>query len=124
MAAPVIVIPLSYERPPITTNRPIRNVHARQRVIKAIQDEIGWRINAHPMTDRLIDYPVHIRLVWTVPDNRVRDSSGPDPVLKAAQDGLVKFGLLKDDRHEMVTHSYCVIEKGDKYAMRLEIEAA
>jgi Holliday junction resolvase RusA-like endonuclease len=71
-----------------------------------------------------IDYPVHVRLVWTVPDNRVRDSSGPDPTLKAAQDGLVKCGLIADDRHEFVSRSYCVIEKGDKYAMRLEIEAA
>ncbi len=113
----MITIPLSYRRPPLTHNRMPRNHAHKAKIVREIQDEIGWRVK--PLTP--ITGPVEIRLVWTVPDNRVRDASGPDPTLKAAQDGLVRAGIIPDDRHEIVRRSYCVIEPSDRYAMRLEI---
>lgn len=123
----MITIPLSYDRPPLTTNRMPRNRAHKARIVREIQDEVGWRArnvwrknaSAFPITT-----PVTVCLVWTVPDHRVRDASGPDPTLKAAQDGLVKAGVLADDRHEIVTRSYCRIEICGRYGMRLEIEAA
>lgn len=115
----MIVIPLSYRRPPLTTNRMPRNHAHRARVVREIQDEVGWRVKGFEP----VAAPVVVRLIWTVPDHRVRDASGPDPTLKAAQDGLVKAGVLPDDRHEIVRRSYCEIEHkpGEPMSMRIEI---
>lgn len=124
MRSAVLTIPMQGERPPLTTNRMPRNHGYRARLVREIQEYVGWRGKSAAQAfgwDLPISRPIVVRLIWTVPDNRVRDSSGPDPTLKAAQDGLVKAGILLDDRHEIVWRSYCVIEKGDKYAMRLEI---
>ena len=123
----MIVIPLPWERPPLTTNRMPRNHGHRARIVRDIQEYVIWRSQNAAKAFKVatpINTPVHVCLIWTVPDNRVRDSSGPDPTLKAAQDGLVKAGVLSDDRHEIVWRSYCRIEKGDKFAMRLEISDA
>lgn len=123
----MITIPLALQRPPLTTNRMPRNHAHRARIVREIQNDAGLQAIYYMKHFRMdlfpIDRPVTVCLVWTVPDNRVRDSSGPDPTLKAAQDALVNVGFLKDDRHEVVTRSYCRIEKGEKYGMRLEIES-
>jgi len=120
----MLVIPLSYDRPPLTMNRPIANRYARQRVIGEVQIEVGHRIRALPRRQRdafPIRVPVSIVLVWSVPDNRVRDTTGPTPTLKAVEDGLVRAGVLVDDRHEMVPRSGCRIDVTGRYGMHVEI---
>ncbi len=120
----MIIIPLSFRRPPLTHNRMPRSPQHKARIVRDIQDEIGWRCRSLPVDAVMPTGPVEVRLVWTVPDNRVRDAEGPEPTKKACTDGLVKAGLLPDDRHEIVRRSYCLIEKGDRFAMRLEIDDA
>ena len=116
--AVIAVIPLSFPKPPLTHNRMPRNYAYKGRLVRGIQDEV--RVRARCLTP--IEVPVEIRLVWTVPDRRTRDQDGPEPTKKACIDALVKAGILaKGDSHEWVK-SYCVIELGDKFAMRLEIE--
>lgn len=120
----MLTIPLSYERPPLTMNRPIRNHRHRQRVINEVHDEVALRVRALPRETRAalpLTVPVEIELVWSVPDNRVRDATGPSPTLKAVEDGLVRAGVLVDDRHQMVPRSACRIEVTGAYGMRVEI---
>ena len=114
----ITTMPLSFPKPPMTHNRMPRNRGHKSRLVREIQDEVRLRARGWPP----IEVPVEIRLVWTVPDRRVRDQDGPEPTKKACVDALVKAGVLAHgDSYEWVK-SYCVIEPGDKFAMRLEVE--
>lgn len=120
----MLTLPLSYDRPPLTMNRPVRNHRARSRINHEIHEEIRQRVRALSARQRAalpITVPVQIELVWSVPNQRVRDATGPTPTLKACEDGLVRAGVLVDDRHQMVPRSSCRIEVTGSYGMRLEI---
>ena len=45
----------------------------------------------------------HIEATLRFPDRRRRDAGNYAPTLKAVVDGLVDYGLLPDDRHELLT---------------------
>ncbi|MEU7631838.1 NERD domain-containing protein [Nocardia sp. NPDC049220] len=57
-----------------------------------------------PLKDRLppITGPVSAYIIWRAPDNVVRDSDSLSTWGKAAQDALVKAGILSDDNHKIV----------------------
>jgi len=119
---------LPYERPPLTKNNQSTVRIANYRRAKPITDvcitlaravqlsamRAGWVL---PITR-----PVSVALVWVVPDHRRRDADGITPTLSACLDGLVRGGLLHDDKSEIVTHPHPLIIIEPKHRMELYIE--
>jgi Holliday junction resolvase RusA-like endonuclease len=73
-----------------------------------------------------IDYPVQIRMVWSVPTKHRRDADSGQPTLKSWIDGIVSAGLISDDNWQCVPRAWCEIEHapGQPMSVRVEIEPA
>lgn len=65
--------------------------------------------------------PCEILITWYAPDKRVRDNDSLSEFCKAALDGLVKAGVLKDDNSDHVTMTSLAVTKSDTRNPRIEI---
>lgn len=114
---------LPYTRPPLSLNQRIH--WTKQRItITQIKSDASWLAlqaklpKAVPFTD--------IELVYYPPDNRRRDDHNITPTLKAAVDGLVRYGLVADDDSQHV-RSWCTIgpkHPGGKVALNITVHPA
>lgn len=96
---------LPYDRPPLSLNK---NMHwAKQRELeRQIMDDVQWLARAAKLPKGL--RYVEITLLWAPSVKRTRDTDNPTPTLKKVIDGLVKYGLIPDDNHDVVRSS-CMI---------------
>jgi len=125
------VIPLPYDRPPLTLNgRGHWRVRSRESGrIRATVYAALYTLNAPKGVAHAT-----VRLFHVPPDNRVRDADNMVPTLKACIDGLtrprkggkpdVAYGLVHDDNPTYVTWHPPVILPGesDPRALRLYLE--
>lgn len=99
---------LPYDRPPLSLNREMHWAKRRQ-AERQIMDDVQWLARQQKLPrgkDAL--RRIHVRLVWTPSVKRTRDTDNPTPTLKKVIDGLVRYGLVMDDHHDIVS-SECVI---------------
>lgn len=88
-----IIIPLTWDRPPLRANDR-RSWQAQHRTKSKALDEARWAIRAANVTPIV---GAEVVLHYRVPDRRRRDSDGPEPTKKVAIDALVLEGVLPDD---------------------------
>ena len=106
--AALSTLTLPYDKPPLGLNDRMhwRPANRWRQQIKNDTITLAKQAKLPTGLDR-----IHVTLVWYPKDRRNRDSDNPTPTLKAAIDGLVKYGLIPDDNSEHVT-SECVIGYG------------
>lgn len=111
------VLDLGFESPPLRDNDRLHWAVKSKRT-KDIRSTTAWRAKAAgiPRLDLC-----EIVLVWSVTDNRRRDSSAPEPTKKAAIDGLVDAGVIADDHSKIVARSWCEIELAAEKGVALMI---
>lgn len=101
------IIPLSYDRPPLTLNQRL-HWRAAERVRKELQLEVALRITlADPAIPKLT-MPT-VTLHWHPKDKRRRDVDNLGPTVKACLDQIVRSGVIADDDTEHVRHGVPVI---------------
>lgn len=102
---------LPYSKPPLSMN---------QRLHWAKRNQLTQDIRqAAKLLARLARLPkglehVDVGLHYAPGDNRRRDSDNLTPILKAACDGLVDYGLTEDDTHQQMTKHMAVIHPAMK----------
>ncbi len=97
---------LPWDRPPLTANqRP--HWTTRHRLTAQIRHTVGWLARqAHiPATNHCT-----VTLVWAPGDRRRRDEDNLVATLKAACDGLVDAGIVRDDTPAWMTKHMPVIK--------------
>lgn len=104
---PFMTLFMPWESPPLRSNEANMNRFKKSRIIKQIRSDAAWIVKGE--RERM-QVPVHVTMVWEVPDRRVRDAGACSPTLKAAIDGLVDGGLLQGDSHKWVTSETCRIQ--------------
>jgi crossover junction endodeoxyribonuclease RusA len=121
MSRPVWVVPLPYDRPPLSLNG--RMHWAQQsRWKRQLRGDALLLARAHHLPRGLTR--VRVELHWRPRDRRARDSDNPTATLKPLIDGLRDYGLVADDDSAHVS-SECVIETtGRTPGMWLTIEEA
>jgi len=95
------VVPLPWQRPPLTLNSRVSKVEA-WRLSKDII--AGTAYSAKGKVPRDI-YPITVELVWYKGDNRVADSDNIAATLKHCIDALVRTGVLPNDSPEYVVRT-------------------
>ncbi|MFD6677527.1 hypothetical protein ACFWDA_24600 [Rhodococcus zopfii] len=117
-----IVLELPYQNPPLSMND--RKHHmARARITRQIRSTTAWLAKQAKVPIGLEHATVCLH--YRPRDRRVRDADNLMPVLKAACDGLVDYGLTADDTPELMQKLMPVIheaEKGMPGKMWLEIK--
>lgn len=105
----MIRLDLPFTKPPLTANQRLHHM-ARHRLNRQIIDTVQVAVRAQ-VTERIpLDaYPLDLTLHYQAPDKRRRDPDNLAPTLKAAQDGLVKAGLLPDDSWLYIRRPGCQI---------------
>lgn len=107
---------------PVMTSNDQRKWHYRQQAqaVSAMQQQIltapETRLIA-PQSDS-----IGIRVTWYPPNRIVRDHDALNPFMKAAQDALVKSGVLADDSSRHVAWGTTAIGPVDKTRPRIEVE--
>lgn len=114
-------IRLPYDAPPWRSNDRL-HWRAEAKVKKSIRQAAALVARDWPFAP--IDVPVRVVMFWEVVDKRVRDSDAGQPTAKAAVDGFRDAGVLRDDRHEIVTGVDCRVEVGPSKGLRVEIHPA
>lgn len=105
------VIPLPWDRPPLTLNQ---RLHWRRKA----QITADIRVVVHHAA-LLVDEPLgpcEAVLHWRPRDNRRRDQDNLVATLKPCLDALVLIGMLPDDDRKHVVRSWCEIHDADKAA--------
>jgi len=73
----------------------------------------AWEKSCPALPCTMIDYPVAVKLIYYMPDMRLRDI---DNYSKAVIDKMVSDGVLKDDNHKIIqeiTARFGGIDKGN-----------
>jgi crossover junction endodeoxyribonuclease RusA len=115
-----IVIPLPWEKPPLTGNRTRGNPYARAQEVKAakaaaeqaIRESLWWAVVG-----------AEVALHFRPKDKRRRDADGLAPTLKVCLDALVAQGVIPEDSWVHVPAATCRIHppNGEPAAMWLEL---
>jgi Holliday junction resolvase RusA-like endonuclease len=121
--AVVITFTCPWPDPPLRSNKRLH--HMAEHRIKQDIRQAGFIAAKHSGLAE-IDYPVHIRMVWSVPTKHRRDADSGQPTLKSWIDGVVSAGLISDDNWQCVPRAWCEIEHhpGEPMSVRVEIEPA
>lgn len=116
-----ILIPLPWDKPPLTGNRTRGNPYARANEVKAAKFEASIAVGK-----RLLDPIVgaEVTLHFRPKDKRRRDADGLAPTLKVCLDALVAMGVLPDDSWVHVPAATCRIHPptDEPAAMWLELD--
>lgn len=99
---------LPFLSPPLSENQRLHWAEKNRRV-QSVKDAAHLMAVAGRLPKGL--ERVGITLHWQATLRRRRDKDNPTPTLKAAIDGLVRYGLVEDDDSEHVTASGVVIEE-------------
>lgn len=115
------LIPLPWDRPPLSGNRTRGNPHARANEVKLAKEQAQWAIRVARLP-RLTG--AEITLCFRVADNRRRDADNLAPTLKVVQDALVAEGVIPDDSWVHIPSATCRIHPPtpDGPAMWLALE--
>lgn len=106
-----IVLELPYEKPPLSMND--RKHHmARARITRQIRSTTAWLAKQAKVPIGLEHATVCLH--YRPRDRRVRDADNLMPVLKAACDGLVDYGLTADDTPELMQKLMPIIHPAEK----------
>ena len=114
---------MPWPAPPLLSNNRLSR-YAKAAAVRDIRHAAKLLARQHERTHGQQEGPLHVRFVWTVTDNRVRDAGAASPTLKAALDGLVDAGLIASDRWQNVPEESYRIELGTRRACRIEISRA
>lgn len=118
-AATSYLLPLPYERPPLTANQ---RHHWRRRA----RLTAGVRSTTAALA-RSVGVPAlgrcSVRLVWSVTDRRRRDVDNLVPTLKACADGLVDAEVVVDDVPALMTKHMPEIVLGERVGLVLVVES-
>lgn len=121
---PVYVLPLGYERPPLSLND---RTHWRRKakVVRELRTRVAWRARSLNVEQ----WPhVHVQLTYVPPDRRSRDADNLVATLKPALDALTQVGrdrgwpatpMVPDDTPEHVSWSTPRILEPDRHGPRL-----
>lgn len=112
---------LPYEKPPLSMNDR-KHYMARARLTREIRSTTAWLAKQAKVPAGLEH--VTVCLHYRPRDRRVRDAENLTPVLKAACDGLVDHGLVRDDTPDLMSKLMPVIhpaEKGSEGSLWLTI---
>lgn len=91
---------LPYDSPPITANQRLHWAESARRV-KEVRNTTHWLAKAANLPKNAPR--VIVQLHWRPKTNRRRDTVNLYPTVKAAVDGLVDYGLVRDDTHDIVS---------------------
>lgn len=118
----VHLVPLPWDRPPLSGNRTRGNPHARANEVKHAKAQAQWAIRAARLPKLA---GANVALHFRVADRRRRDADNLAPTLKVCQDALVAENILPDDSWVCVPSATCRIHppSPDGPAMWLELEA-
>ncbi len=106
-----IVLELPYQNPPLSMND--RKHHmARARITRQIRSTTAWLAKQAKVPIGLEHATVCLH--YRPRDRRVRDADNLMPVLKAACDGLVDYGLTADDTPELMQKLMPIIHPAEK----------
>lgn len=123
----MITFVLPFDSPPLRSNKRLHHM-AEHRIKQDIRQAgyIAGRRWLAGHNDGLIEWPVHIRMVWSVPTKHRRDADSGQPTLKSWIDGIVSAGLISDDNWQCVPRAWCEVEycPGEPMSVRVEIEPA
>lgn len=86
-------IDLPYRRPPLTANQRLHHLE-RARRVKQVRGDVCWLARAAKIPAGRF---CTVTLVWAPGDRRRRDEDNLWPTLKAAADGIVDAGVVRDD---------------------------
>lgn len=105
-------IDLPYDKPPITANQKFRHWAERARLVKNVRETTTWLAKAAGLPKHAAR--VIVQLHWRPKVNRRRDTVNLYPTVKAAVDGLVDYGLVPDDTHDIVSTPEPIIHPAEK----------
>lgn len=101
-------LPLPYATPPLTLNKKM-HYHKVAEWKRQIKGDVMLLARAARMPRNQL-HRVLVQLVWTPSVKRPRDTDNPTLTLKPCIDGLVAYGLVPDDNHDVV-ESNCIIRE-------------
>jgi len=115
-----MIVPLPWDKPPLTGNRTRGNPYARANEVKAAKEQA---IGAVARVARTPLFGAEVTLHMRMPDRRRRDADGLAPTLKVCLDALVLQGVLPDDSWVHVPAATCRIHppNGEPASMWLEL---
>ncbi|MFT4088275.1 MAG: RusA family crossover junction endodeoxyribonuclease [Gordonia sp. (in: high G+C Gram-positive bacteria)] len=119
MTAPILIV-VDVPRPEMTANDQRRWHWSKVRTAKA-RMETHVRTAAKRAKVPRQHEPVDLAVTWFPPDRRHRDGDSLGPFVKAAQDALVKAGVLVDDDSRYVRRVSTAIGGTDRTRPRIEI---
>lgn len=107
-------------RPAMTSNEQ-RSWHWRKQhqAIAVMHRQVSDALSACPVATQT--NPIAIRVTWYPPNRIRRDHDSLNPFLKAAQDVIVRAGIIPDDDSRWVTSGTTAIGPVDKARPRIEI---
>lgn len=95
------LLSLPFQKLPLTANRGPRNHFAINRARQQVKDDVIL-IAQSVKLPKLVGH-AYITLCWFPRTVRRRDEDNMFPTMKPCLDGLVKYGLVRDDTPEFVT---------------------
>jgi Holliday junction resolvase RusA-like endonuclease len=122
----IATIRLPWMAPPLKSNDRMHWA-AKSKETKIIRNATALacvrQLNPHDLPMPLPG-PVVVTLIWEVADKRRRDVGACAPTLKAAIDGIVDSGWLRQDDWTVVAEERLRIEVGTRKGVRIEITEA
>ena len=102
----VYIVPLPWQRPPLSGNRTRGNPHARAKEVDEAKGQARWAVRAARLPKLA---GANITLAYRVGTMRRRDADNLAPTLKVCQDALVLEGVLPEDSWVHVPSATCRI---------------
>lgn len=109
-----MIVPLPWERPPLTGNRTRGNPYARANEVKQALGEAIAAVNAAQLPAIV---GAEVTLHYLPRTRQRRDADGMFPTLKVCQDALVACEVLPDDSWVSVPAATCRIHHPRKEAV-------
>lgn len=118
----VYIVPLPWQRPPLSGNRVRGNPHARAKEVDEAKGQARWAVRAARLP-RLAG--ANLTLCYRVATKRRCDADNLAPTFKVCQDALVLEGVIPDDSWTHVPSATCRIHppSTEGPAMWLAIES-
>ena|SRR3990167_3202428 len=132
MTAQSIILSLPWPPDELHPNKAVRlhwSVKAKAR--RMYREQVGWIAKEevyHPPGQRVgnirilpFNPPVIAQVTFFVPDRRRRDTDNLMTSLKAAWDGIVDAGILKDDSSDLLHHETPIVQyrPADKFEVQI-----
>ncbi|WNM68743.1 RusA-like resolvase [Gordonia phage Soos] len=114
-----IRIRLNWTTPPLTENGRYHRMQ-KARITREIRETIGWYLRA-AKAPKNVEH-VELTLIWYPETRRRRDEDNLVSTLKPLADGVVDYGMVRDDTPDLMTKNMPKIGEVDRMDPRLELE--